>query len=98
MDTKLNNCYTKDKQEMYRKIIKRASDEGLDLGGDTISRQMDLVCADYAFNLRLEDWLNADKFNFAHDWYGIMDSINRSDGFPTKDFGHFLPRFAGKDE
>jgi hypothetical protein len=52
---------------------------------------MDIENADKAFNLRLEDLLNADDFNFAHDVVGIVTNINRKN--PT-DFNLFVPRFA----
>ena len=81
----------KDKEKflMYVKIAQRA--EGMDLyTGERISFLMDLENADKAFNLRLEDLLNADDFNFAHDVVGIVSNINRK----TLDFNHFLPRFA----
>lgn len=48
------------------------------------------------FNMRLDEWLNADDFNFAHDFYGIVNNINREKGFPATDFGFFVPRFAGR--
>ena len=41
------------------------------------------------YNLTLE----ADNFNFAHDFYGIIDNIKR-DTFPSTDFNEFIPRFA----
>lgn len=56
---------------------------------------MDIESADEKFNLRLEEWLAADDFNFIHDLYGIMDHIVR-DKFPADDFGFFVPRFAGR--
>ncbi len=81
----------KDKEKflMYVKIAQRA--EGMDLyTGDRFSFLMDLEHADKAFDLRLEDLLNADDFNFAHDVVGIVNNINRK----TLEFNHFLPRFA----
>jgi hypothetical protein len=50
--------------------------------------------ADKKFNMRLDDWLQADDFNFAHDYCGIQNNIKRGE-FPATDFGFFLPRFAG---
>lgn len=41
--------------------------------------------------LRLADWLAADDFNLAHDWFGIRNCLDRSTGQLTR---HFLPRFA----
>ena len=54
---------------------------------------MDIESADETFNLRLEDWLNADDFNFTHDLMGIVNNVKR-DTFPAKDFGLFVPRYA----
>lgn len=81
-------------REIYEKIIERARVMNLDVG-DLFARLMDISSADYAFNLRLEDWLNADDFNFVHDWYGIINNINRNN-YPSTDFGFFVPRFAGE--
>ena len=55
---------------------------------------MDIESADKKFNMRLDDWLQADDFNFAHDYCGIQNNIKRGE-FPATDFGFFLPRFAG---
>lgn len=83
----------KERYEKYVAIADRAENEGM-YDGDRMSLLMDIESADKKFNLRLDDWLNADKFNFAHDLWGIMDNIVR-DKFPATDFGFFLPRFAG---
>ena len=85
----------KDKERMlkYVAICERAENDGL-YNGERIKLLMDIESADKVFNLRLDDWLNADGFNFAHDIYGIMNNINRST-FPATDFGLFVPRFAG---
>lgn len=77
----------------YVAICERAENDGL-YNGERINLLMDIESADKIFNLRLDDWLNADGFNFAHDIYGIMNNINRST-FPATDFGLFVPRFAG---
>ena len=77
----------------YAAIAGRAMQEGL-FDGEAIDLMMDIESADRKFNLRLDDWLNADKFNFAHDLFGIMNNIVR-DQFPAVDFGLFVPRFAG---
>lgn len=78
---------------MYVKIAERAEDLGI-YNGERFSLLMDIENADKRFNMRLEDWLNADNFNFAHDVAGIVNNIDRRN--PT-DFGYFLPRFAGKN-
>lgn len=77
---------------MYVKIAQRA--EGMGYNGERRTLLMDIESADKTFNMRLEDWLNADDFNFAHDIYGIVNNIDRSK-FPAE-IHRFLPRFAGK--
>ena len=54
---------------------------------------MDIESADRKFNIRLDEWLQADLFNFTHDFYGIIDHIAR-DQFPATNFEGFIPRFA----
>ena len=79
----------KEKFMMYVKIAQRA--EGMDLyNGERFTFLMDIENSDKVFDMRLEDWLNADDFNFAHDVIGIINNIDRR----TKDFGLFVPRFA----
>lgn len=41
--------------------------------------------------LRLADFLAADDFNFAHDWFGIRRNLDRETGALIN---CFLPRFA----
>ncbi len=77
--------------EMYKKICERAESQGYI--GDRLSLMMDIESADKVFNLRLEDWLNADDFNFMHDINAIVRNIIR-DTFPATNFGYFVPRFA----
>ena len=57
-----------------------------------MSRLMDLQSADKEFNLRLDEFLNADEENFAHDVFGIWRESNR-ETYPCT-FGFFVPRFA----
>jgi hypothetical protein len=45
--------------------------------------------------LRLEDFLKADDFNFAHDAFGIARKLDRSTGQLT-DF--FIPRFSKREK
>ncbi len=78
--------------EMYVKICERAEKQGYD--GERMSLLMDIESADEKFNLRLEEMLEADDVNFAHDINGIIENIVR-DTFPATDFGLFVPRFAG---
>ena len=80
----------KERFEMYVKIAERA--EQMDIyHGERITLLMDIENADKVFNLRLEDLLNADNFNFAHDVVGIVNNIDRRN--PTE-FNLFVPRFA----
>lgn len=81
-----------DKYILYNEICDRAEKLGYVSDG-RISFLMDLESADLKFNLRLEELLNADNFNFAHDIKGIVNCIVR-DQFPATDFGYFVPRFA----
>ena len=63
--------------------------------GSRITAQMDVDLAAEHFNIRLADWLNADAFNFAHDFIEIQNHIDRV----NKTFDNrFLPRFAGMEE
>lgn len=82
----------KDKERflMYVKVAERAEEMGI-YHGERFSLLMDIEHADNVFNLRLEDWLKADNFNFAHDVVGIVNNIDRRN--PT-DFNLFVPRFA----
>lgn len=77
---------------LYVKICERAEK----LNVSKLSRHsaiMDVESADKHFNIRLQDWLETDDFNFAHDFVGIQNNIVRSE-FPSKDFGFFVPRFS----
>lgn len=94
--TNLKAKRSRKRQSRYADIMDRATVMGLMTPEEAIDRMMDIESADKKFNLRLDDWLAADDFNFAHDFYGIRDNINREDGFPATDFGLFVPRFCGK--
>ena len=76
--------------ELITKIVERASDLGI-LAFDRVSLHMDLDVAMKEFNLRLEELLNADNFNFSHDIVGIQLNIDRRN-FKMNDV--FVPRFA----
>ena len=82
----------KERHEKYSKICTRAEKSGKYHGG-RISLLMDIKSADLVFNLRLDEWLNADDFNFYHDLFGIINNVKR-DCYPATDFGLFVPRFA----
>lgn len=72
-------------------IAKRAEEMNL-LMFDRMTLIMDLEHAALEFDLRLDDFLNADKFNFAHDIVGIQKHMNRQ----TKKMENiFVPRYAG---
>lgn len=79
----------------YVKIAIRAEEEGLYDKTMRVALLMDIESADKKFNMRLDEWLNADGFNFALDLLGIKNNIVR-DKFPATDFGDFVPRFAGE--
>lgn len=76
----------------YMLIAERAEKEGL-YKGERVTLLMDIESADRNFELRLDDWLNADKLEFEHDLLGITNNIVRDD-FPATDFGSFVPIFA----
>ena len=66
----------KENFELIAKIAKKAEEMNL-LMFDRFSLIMDLECANDEFNLRLEEFLNADNFNFSHDINGIQNNLNR---------------------
>jgi len=87
-----------DKKEQFKicmKIANRAEKENLFMfDDDKLSLILDLECAINKFDLKLNDLLNTDNINFAHDIYGIQNNLNRQ----TKEFeNYFVPRFANKD-
>lgn len=84
---------TKEKFLTYVKLAQRAEGMGI-YNGERSTLLMDIESADNAFNLRLDDLLNADDENFAHDIVGIVNNIDRS-SFPATEFNLFVPRYAG---
>lgn len=82
----------KKRWELYSKIAERAVNSGI-YDGKLQTLIMDLESADKHFILRLDDFLNADEMNFAHDIIGIVNNIDRST-FPAKNFNFFVPRYA----
>ena len=58
----------KERYKKYAAIIQRAKEEGLHVN-DKLSVLMDIESADRKFNIRLDEWLQADLFNFTHDFY-----------------------------
>lgn len=80
----------KERYLKYVKICERAERMKIDTG-DRMGTLMDIESADKKFNMRLDDWLQADDFNFAHDYCGIQNNIKRGE-FPATDFGFFPPK------
>lgn len=88
---------TREKYELIGKIIDRADEMGI-VVDKRFAHMMDLEFAVKEFDIDLEAWLNADNFNFMHDWVGIYRNIDREVINAThsgKDaFNYFVPRFA----
>ena len=77
--------------DLLHRIVNRA--QLLNIArGDTITQMMDIDHAADQFRMRLEEMADADNFNFAHDFIGIQNTMNRETG---KIEGLFVPRFAG---
>ena len=73
-------------------IVKRAQGMGITIGTHT-TQIMDIHNAHKQFNLRLDDFLAAPDFDFAHDFIGIQRNIDRI----TCRIGNlFVPRYAGQ--
>ena len=83
---------TRKDYEMCAQIVDRAMRMGFYKDNKTTAH-MDIVNAVQYWNMRLEDWLNADDFNFAHDIAGIYENIIRE--YPVQFTNYFVPRFAG---
>lgn len=78
---------------MYANICERAEKDFPEQKKRRMSNMMDIESADKLFNLRLEEWANADNENFFHDFWGIIYNADRSVGFPCT-FGLFVPRYS----
>ena len=76
------------------RIVDRAERIGIGRG-TRITRMMDIQNAHKQFNLRLDDMLAADDFDFAHDFIGIQANMNRLSG---RIENLFVPRYAGHKE
>ena len=92
---------TKDEFILINKLVERAEELGLmPEGYDRSYIFMSMEAANEAFNLDLERMLEADDFNFAHDFEGINNNIKPHQGndigksYTANDFGFFVPRFA----
>jgi hypothetical protein len=83
----------KEEFDMFVEIAKRADEMGL-LRKDRLSLAMDLDYTNKEFNLRLDELLNADDFNFTHDICGIQNNFNRQ---TLKMENCFTPRFSGRE-
>lgn len=70
-------------------IVERA--EKLGICRDRLTLLIDLDKAHQQFDLRLEEMLAAEDFDFAHDVRGIQNNIDRSVGVVVN---FFVPRFA----
>lgn len=84
---------TREDYELCFKIVNRAMEMGF-YQDNRVTAHMDVTNAAKYWNMRLEDWLNADDFNFAHDIVGIYDNIVRQT--PIEFANYFVPRFAGQ--
>lgn len=78
------------KYMLYSQIVDRAKELKL-LTDERICHLMDIESADAKFNIRLEEWIHADDYDFAHDFIGIRDNI-------AIDFDSFVPRFTGRND
>ena len=83
---------SKEDFEKIVKVVERAEQMNI-ARGERFTRIMDIEFAHHQFNLRLDEMLEADDLDFAHDFIGIQNHINRST-FTVEDF--FVPRFAGR--
>lgn len=81
----------RERTKLYVKICERA--EKMGYNGKRITLMMDIENADMRFHLRLNELLNANDMDFAHDVFGIANHIDRT-SYPATDFGSFVPRFA----
>jgi len=74
------------------KIADRAEEMNL-LMFDRLSFIMDIEAVNDEYNLKLDELLNTDNFNFVHDICGIQANLNKE---TKKIENFFVPRFAGK--
>ena len=83
---------TKEESKIVARIVQRAQ-KLLKKKLDIMSENMDITAAhcNNGDGLRLKEFLEADAFNFIHDYVGINNHIDRKTGKLTKGF---LPRFS----
>lgn len=93
--TDLNFNVSADDAELIDRIVVRGSrlDNNRTVRGLTRLHCVMDITAVHANGtpLRLADFLAADDFNFAHDWFGIRRNLDRATGALIN---CFLPRFA----
>lgn len=88
---------TKEQIELCDKIVTRAQGFGL-YENNRATAFLDIYNAACHFDMRLEDWLYADKFSFMHDVVGISKAINRiANPVDFSNDPYFLPRFAKQE-
>ena len=83
---------TREDHELCYKIAERAMEMGFYENNKTTA-YLDITNAAKYWHMRLEEWLNADDFNFSHDIVGIYENIVRQ--YPVEFTNYFVPRFAG---
>ena len=82
---------TKAEAILIGKIVARAKSHTRQ-SFDGCSMNMDITaCHANGCPLRLQEFLDADDFNFSHDFWGIVQHIDRKTGQMSN---HFLPRFT----
>lgn len=81
--------------KMMAMVCERARNMGV-AQGNGITQLMDMECADNAFDMDWEGLLNADPFNFTHDFCGIQNNVDRQhfNEMHEIDFNHFVPMYA----
>lgn len=84
-------------REYLELIMNRAREMGLIK--DSMTQMIDITYANKAFNIDWKSWYEADDINFAHDFVGISNNIDRAKVSATHkatadDFNLFVPRFA----
>ncbi len=82
------NKITKKDTKKISAIAKRAINE---FGGDRMNCEMDISAAHLSNKLDLDALFEADRSNFSHDIYGIMNNLNRETGLIEN---CFRPRFS----
>ena len=88
--------WTKDKDtlELEGQIARRATNMSARAGGNypILDATMDIdACHNNGCPLKLQELLDADDFNFAHDVFGIRGNIDRTTG---ELLNCFVPRYA----